>query len=75
MTLLNEAWFDCCTFMKIIPDAIGRVFVSYDIYVMFSIITILNIGIIPLQNWLPVHILGQNILLTLLKLFSLVFYV
>ena len=50
MTLLNEAWYDCCAFLKIIPDAIGRVYVSYDIYVMFSIITIvtiLKIGIIP----------------------------
>ena len=75
MTLLNEVWFDCFAFMKIIQDAIGRGFVSFDIYVMFSIITILNIGIIPLQNWLPAHILGQTILLTLLKLFLVVFYV
>ena len=50
MTLLNKVWFDCFTFMKIILDAIGRGFVSYDIYVMLSIITILNIGIKPLQN-------------------------
>ena len=38
MTLLNEVWFDCFAFMKIILDAIGRGFVSYDIYVMLSII-------------------------------------
>ena len=34
MTLLNEAWFDCCAFIKIILDAIGKVFVSYDIFMV-----------------------------------------
>ena len=61
---------------------IAKVFVSYEIYVMYSIITILNIGIIHNSYNVPAstewhrhvgHIFGAN--LTLLKLFSLGFHV